>query len=313
MKEERIVLMVCACVMLICSSGLTADAEPASLTIRKEADPERYTILEGGRPVLTYNFGQVPVPEGVKGKYAVARSDYVHPLYGPDGEVLTKDYSPDHPHHRGLYWAWPEVMYKGEKRDLHALQGVFARPVKMLRSEGGAECAILEAQNEWRWGDQEPIVSEMVQILVLSESEGVRVIDFAFAFRALVEGVTIARRGTEKYGGFNLRFSAFKEQKIRDTAPGWASLTGLPPEAKAPVSVTILQDARNSCYPGDWVQFADLNWLQPTFPGKAQVHALEKGKPLVLRYRLVIGRGELDEGAAKAAQEQFSGSAVNGK
>ena len=31
--------------------------------------------------------------------FAVARSNDVHPLYGPNGEVLTKDYSKDHPHH----------------------------------------------------------------------------------------------------------------------------------------------------------------------------------------------------------------------
>lgn len=313
MKLGSAVRLACLPALLLGALACAAESPPATFTIHKESDPERYVILEGTRPVLTYNFGEVPVPEGVKGKYAVARSDYIHPLNGLDGEVLTKDYSPDHPHHRGLYWAWPEVTYKGEKRDLHALQGVFARPVKVLRSEGGAGYAILEAENEWRWGDQEPIVRETVRIVALGESEGVRVIDFAFAFRALVEGVTIARRGTDKYGGFNLRFSAFEEQKIRDTAPGWASLTGLPPEAKAPVSVTILQHQGNPCYPGDWVQFANLNWLQPTFPGKGQVHALEKEKPLVLRYRLVVGRSELEEGAATTALEAFAGTQANGK
>ena len=60
--------------------------------------------------------------------YARARSDYIHPLFGLEGETLTKDWSTDHPHHRGIYWAWPEVDWRGQRGDLHALQHVFARP-----------------------------------------------------------------------------------------------------------------------------------------------------------------------------------------
>jgi hypothetical protein len=38
--------------------------------------------------------------------YARARSDHIHPLSEPGGAVLTKDWPVDHPHHRGIYWAW---------------------------------------------------------------------------------------------------------------------------------------------------------------------------------------------------------------
>ena len=145
-----------ACVWLSCTGLLTA----APLTVRR-ADGDRHVeILDGDKPVLRYNFRTVPVPKGVKGKYAVARSDYIHPLYGPAGEVLTKDFSPDHPHHRGLYWAWPEVYYKGKKYDLHALQGVFARPEKILHAESGPTSATIVAASKWMWDDTEPIVRE---------------------------------------------------------------------------------------------------------------------------------------------------------
>ncbi|HUH47680.1 MAG TPA: DUF6807 family protein, partial [Arenibacter sp.] len=44
--------------------------------------------------------------------YAIPRSNYIHPLYGLEGEMLTSDW-PDaaHPHHRGIFWDWPEVRY----------------------------------------------------------------------------------------------------------------------------------------------------------------------------------------------------------
>ncbi len=268
----------------------------AAFTIKTEPDPERYTIEDNGRPVLTYNFGTVPVPAGVSGQYAVARSDYVHPLFGPGGEVLTKDFSPDHPHHRGIYWAWPEVTWKGEKRDLHALQGVFARPVKIVRQEASNDVAIIEAENVWKWGGTEPIVRELATITAHALSDERRVIDFEFHFEAFVPGVTIARRHLDAYGGFNLRFSS-RQQQLIVTNNAWAAISGIPPEGKTPVYVAIFQDTRNPLHPGNWIDYPNLNWLQPTFPKRGMAYELKPDAPLVLRYRIVVSGSALD-GAA---------------
>ena len=289
-----------------------AEPEQAAMAVRSDPAGERYTIYEGTRAVLTYNFGAVPVPQGVTGKYAVARSDYVHPLYGPNGEVLTKDYSPDHAHHRGLYWAWPEVSYKGETRDLHALQGVFARPVRIVRQEAAADAAVLEAENVWKWGDQEEIVREFATIRASRWKDGARSVDFQFRILALVDGVTVARRGQAHYGGFNVRLSSRAKQKIvfftdppsppltkggieggeLPARRAWGDVCGIPPEGKAPIGVAILQNAANPDYPGDWIQYPELNWLQPTFPAAKKAYPLSRETPLLLSYRLVIHEGE---------------------
>ena len=292
--------LLCACAAML-TAGVALAAE--GLAISEDTAAGRYTFTEAGRPVLTYNFAAVPVPAGVTGKYAVARSGYVHPLYGPDGEILTQDYAPDHPHHRGLYWAWPEVTWKGEKRDLHALQGVFVYPVRIARRSVTNGCAVLAAENVWRWGGVEPIVQERATVTVWPEKEQKRVIDFDLRVRALTDGVTLARRGQSHYGGFNVRLSARAGQKIvtytgeTNQAPrqAWACLTGVPPQGKRPVSVVLLQDPANPDYPGDWVQYPDLNWLQPTFPAKGTAYGLKTEAPLVLRYRLVLVAGEADE------------------
>ena len=316
------------------------------MTVQVDEATHRYTIVDGGTPVLTYNFGTVPVPEGVGGKYAVARSDYVHPLYGPNGETLTKDFSPDHPHHRGIYWAWPEVTYKGRKRDLHALQGVFARPVKITHrthrtgsalefgvfspdgvpgnakqlktpnsraDPGGVEPrgAELVAESVWKWDDREPIVKETATIRVGSERDGIRPVDFHFRFEALVAGVTVARRGQKAYGGFNLRMSARKDLKIvKHTAPSgvpypaaWAEAVGVPPEGKEPVGLFILQSPANPEYPGDWVEYANLPWLQPTFPTAGTAFALDPKVPLELAFRVLVRHGA---GLAVAPETLFA-------
>lgn len=179
----------------------------ATFTLSVDEKTQRYTILDSGKPVLTYNYGIVPVPEGITGKYAVQRSNYIHPLYGPNGEVLTADYQKDHAHHRGIYWAWPEVAYKGELRDLHALQGLFARPVRMVRQEAGQDRALLETEHVWKWGDTEEIVRERATIAVAPAQNGLRVIDFQFHLEGLKPGVTIARRLQKHYGGLNVRLA----------------------------------------------------------------------------------------------------------
>ena len=285
--------------LLILLRGSAAVAR-ADMSVRVDEATQKYTIMDGEKPVLTYNFGTVAVPQRVSGKYAVARSNYVHPLYGANGEILTTDFSKDHPHHRGIYWAWPEVTYKSATRDLHALQGVFARPVKIIKQEGGKKSAIITAENIWKWGDSEPIVREVATITAYPAVNGLRKIDFALSFEALVPGVTIARRGKTKYGGCNFRLSAMTNVKVskHTDSPGsfpckaWAELTGTPKDAKEPVGIFILQHPRNPLYPGDWIDFTNLPWLQPTFPSMGTAYELKKGEPLELAYRVIIRSGE---------------------
>ncbi len=283
-------------------SGVTfaaaAEAPPPGLEVTRD-EAGQLLIQDGGQPVLRYNVQTVPVPAGIEGPYAVARSDYIHPLFGLCGEVLTQDYAKDHPHHRGIYWAWPEVTWKGVMHDLHALQGVFARPEARVRAEGGTVAAVVEAANVWAWEDREPIVREIVQIRAFRATGGLRCIDLHLRFEALQPGVTLARRHQDAYGGLSLRFSPRAGQVItRRRGPMrfplpecWGELVGTPPGGAGPVGVAMLPHPGNPSYPEDWIDYPELNWLQPAFPAVGTAFALEPGQPLVLRYRLVVRHG----------------------
>lgn len=289
---------------------------PFATVMRAAVDPRsgQIEITEAGKPVLRYNY-QTIEPGAVLDKvaagnriYARARSDYIHPLYGLNGEVLTRDWSVDHPHHRGIYWAWPEVDFGAERGDLHALQKVFARPTGNTRLESGPVFAEIEAENHWLWNDREPIVHEVALIRAYRATPRGRVIDLAFQFTALRDGVTIARRETDKYGGLNVRLETPKHQVITFfTSPlnatprrAWSDLSGQFPGADAASGLTVLQGLSNPDYPGDWVKYPELSWAQPTFPAAGTRFPLGRGKPLVLRFRLLVHAGTTPDEAFAA-------------
>ncbi len=297
------------------SAGATGAAQAATATggmaVRYEKLTGRVEVSRGGEPLLRYNFATVPVPPALKGrKYAEPRSDYIHPLYGPGGEVLTVDYANDHPHHRGVYWAWPEVYYKGQLRDLHALQKLFARPSKLISTGVSGGVATIEAENIWKWDDAEPIVRERATIRVRDAGGGGYFVDFEFSFTALADGVQVARRGQRAYGGLNIRTALQDEQKILEhTDPAgagprrsYAQIAGIPAGGEQASALAIIQHAGNPEYPGDWVKYPKLAWLQPTFPASGKKFPLAKDKPLVLKYRLWVqpGSGADDADLVKA-------------
>jgi hypothetical protein len=232
--------------------------------------------------------------------YAVPRSDYIHPLYGLEGEMLTRDW-PDggHPHHRGIFWAWPEVEYGAKRGDLYALQRIFARPTGKIELTSGPVFGRIVAENLWMWEDVKPIVHEYAVITVYRASSDKRVIDLTFKLDALEDSITLATRGTNSYGSFNLRMmtpdgqeiSYFTDQPGSQPLRAWSDFNGIFKGAKSASGLMVLQHKENPEYPGAWVEYPGLGWVQPTFPSKGTRYPLPKDKSLILRYRLIVHSG----------------------
>lgn len=304
-------------------------SDPAQAPMRVVHPPGSgsWDLFEGEQPILRYNYqtlepgellAQVSEPNR---KYARARSDYIHPLYGPQGEIMTQDWALDHPHHRGIYWAWPEVDFGLERGDLHALQFVFARPTGRCEGHVDADHAWIQAENLWKWEDREAIVREQVLIRAWRSRAGGRWIDLEFRFTALQPDVTLARRETRLYGGLNTRLAPVQEQRIAfHTDPpeviprrAWADLSGRFGGGTEPIGLAILQHPANPDYPGDWVEYPELNWFQPTFPQAETRFPLAQDRPLVLRYRLWVHPGRKDAPALAAAWGDYTENAAPSK
>ncbi|MBL9138437.1 MAG: PmoA family protein [Verrucomicrobiales bacterium] len=298
MMPHSLALITC---LLITLSGVNLRAAAPDSVPEFLLDPAtgQYVARDATGPVLQYNYRTVEpgallakIAEGNR-IYARSRSDYLHPLHGVRGEVLTHDWAIDHPHHRGIYWAWPEVGWGTRRGDLHALQQVFARPVDNVRHSKQEGMAVLEAQNQWVWEDRTPIVKERALFRVYPISGRGRAIDLEFEFTPLVDEVTLARRDTRLYGGLNLRLAspANPTLQVHTDPPGaaprraWSDLSGIF-EGTVPSGLSVLQHRDNPEYPGDWIQYPELAWCQPAFPSANTRYSLRRGTSLVLRYRI---------------------------
>jgi len=78
-----------------------------SITV-SETD-EGILFIEKDQNILFYQ----RMPKSIEGAYT--RNNYIHPLWTLDGERLTEDGPPDHPHQRGIFWTWHQT-YVGQTR-----------------------------------------------------------------------------------------------------------------------------------------------------------------------------------------------------
>ena len=212
--------------LLVCFASVPLFAASGPLAISVDKKTQSYTITEDGRPVLTYRFGEVPLPAGVKAphfskrdtpydgayftdgsQYGSERSDYIYPLYGFHGEPLTADYPKDHMHHRSLWWSWCEVRQNDKIGDLWAVCKIRAYPVEITQMKASAGSAVLQAVNVWRYDDNPANVVKEITTICVSKTEGApgarsRAVDVDVRLEALVDGMAITGRQKVDYGGY---------------------------------------------------------------------------------------------------------------
>lgn len=239
-----------AMLFAVLGSNLSANDGPFAFSVDQKS--ESYTVTEDSRPVLTYRFGEVPLPAGSEaphfGKgptdydgayfsdgsaFGGPRSDYIQPLFGFQGEELTADYPKDHFHHRGLWWSWCEVRRGDKIGDIWAVCKIRAYPSEIKKMEADSDRAVLEAVNFWRYDDDPTdVVKETVVITVYKTVGGQgarrRTVDVDVTLEALVENMAITGRQKVDYGGYggmtvrlNGGIENFKVRAVHPSPDSW--------------------------------------------------------------------------------------------
>jgi hypothetical protein len=259
---------------------------------------EGYQFYEGEEPVLFYRTAARATKDG---KYA--RSNYCHPVYGLDGQVLTEDFPADHPHHRGIFWAWHQV-YVGSTSmgDMWACEDFTwdTRVVQILPAQPNS--AALRAGVTWkssRWKDgQKPFAEETVTIRVHSTSGDARLIDFDIEILALEEGLRIGGSNDIKgYGGFSTRIvlpadigmsdpnGSITPQNTAVAAGDWMDFSGTFGDTAS--NFAILVHPSHPGHPRAWILRKSGSAQNVAYPGREPI-PISTRTPLVLRYRLVL-------------------------
>ncbi|MCD8178668.1 MAG: PmoA family protein [Tannerellaceae bacterium] len=73
-------------------------------------------LSRNNKNILQYNTVMARLPHGADPVFS--RNGYIHPVWTPDGNVLTSVNPSDHMHHYGIWNPWTSVEYDGLKYDL---------------------------------------------------------------------------------------------------------------------------------------------------------------------------------------------------
>ncbi len=297
MKMFSVLLVV----LYLAPLGLLARAADSPFAFSKIGDTG-LQLSENGKPVYVYNFGDILKPGFPE---RLRRSTYLHPVYAPDGTIVTDDFNKDHPHHRGIFWAWEEVTVNGKKDDVWTVKGYKDKFVAWKAQEANADNARLVVENGWFDGDKK-FVNETAEIITHPLKDNQRVIDFVLTFEATDKPVMISGTHDSKkgYGGFAIR-TAPRDGGAKKTAittdKGILEKDGILEHAsRAQVSglfdgkpelIHIDDNPANPGFPNNgWLLRHGFAMLNVSYPGLTPL-TLEHGKPLVLKYTVTITSG----------------------
>lgn len=309
-------LLIATCLALAATPG-AATAQPC---IQATIDDDGVLFTQAGQRILFYQ----RKTKSQAGTHA--RAHYIHPLYDLDGNVLTEDFPADHPHHRGIFWAWHQ-LWVGDKKigDGWACQK-FAWDVTQMHVEPAADGSVaVKVRVLWKspdWVDatgvSKPLVEETTVIRIASQPNQPRTVDFTIRLRALQNNTRIGGSENDKgYGGFSTRIRLPEGIRFVGTA---ADVTPqrTPVDAGPALDLpgrfgrddklsglAILCHPSNPGFPQPWILRNKGSMQNVAYPGREAVPLPTQGG-LTLRYRLVVHRGAASGADLQAWQKAYA-------
>jgi hypothetical protein len=257
-----------------------------------------FLFMEGKDSICYYQ----KKPKDKDGKYS--RCNYISPLYGPDGSRLTEDFPADHPHHRGIFWAWPQVLIDNKPIsdgwELKNLQQKVTSVEFMLKKGIG----IFNTTTEWKsplWENgTKAYLKEDTQITIHPKTENFRRIDFEIHLKALTDRLSIGGSDDEMgYGGFSTRLiwptdvtftgatGSVDPVNTAIEAGNSMNISGSFLKGEKKGGVIIWSDPSNPAPATSWIIRKETSMQNAAFPGRKPV-AISFDQPLVLKYSLLI-------------------------
>ncbi len=248
---------------------------------------------------------------------SVVKSNYIHPLYDLNGQVITEDSPVDHPHHRGLFWAWHQ-LYIGDKRigDGWELKDIHMDVDSVYSKKNEDEAQQIVSKIFWKsplWisksGEEIPLVEENTKITVYPRKKNYRLVDLSISLIALEDNMKIGGAENPKgYGGFSYRIKLAKDTRFLSStgdvepmnlpvkAGPWMDVSGSIGKGNSKVGFTVICHPKNPNPINQWILRKSRSMQNAVYPYPgAEAVPLSKIQPTLLKYRLVIHSGDIED------------------
>lgn len=282
--------------------------------IHMKVEKGGFVFLEGKDSILFYQKS----PKDIKGQYS--RCNYIHPLYALDNTRLTEDFPADHLHHRGVFWAWHQILINGQSvGDGWELKN-FLQKVTDVEFQQKDGMGILNTTAEWKSPlykeGTEAYLKEYSVITMFPKTGNYRRIDFEITLKAMTNGLSIGGSDDEKeYSGFSVRLKLpqdirFYDEKRLVQPQNTAVHAGHLIKIEGAVlkdgnrgGIGIYSHPSNPSPSTQWILRKSASMQNAVYPGRKLV-AIPVDKPLTLKYTLVVYDGSLNFRQIKNAIKQ---------
>lgn len=306
----------------------TAATPNSILGIKAERKDGALTLSSNGKPVLSYQIETVNPPKGVSPFFK--RSAFIHPLYSPEGEVLTRIQAPDHYHHYGLWNPWTMTFIGKREVDfwnLYKGEGTVRFAGMVSQVEGPVFTGFRSLQEHIDFGakgSDAVAMNELFDVRVWNISNKKYLFDYVSTLNTpLDSGILLAAyrygggigyRATEKWNKNNSSVLT-SEGRDRKTADGsnarWCIIEGESATPEGRSGILFMSYPANRMHPEPmrvWPE--DSNGRGDVYfefcPIRHKDWKLEKGNDYTLKYRLVVFDGKMTPEEAENYWQAFA-------
>lgn len=270
-------------------------------------------ILDGQKKIAFYQKESMNLERG--------RVNYLHPLYLPDGTVVTENAPVDHPHHRGVFWAWHQILIDGESvADGWMLKDLIidVKSVEFKQIDQGIgrlETISLWQSSAWKNG-REAFLRETTNFTFYPQSGNYWRIRIDIELKSLADNLQLGGSDDEKgYGGFSVRMRLPDDirfigehgevgpQTTAVEGGNYMNMTGSIGENGDTGGIMIYAHPEMRSSPQTWILRKKASMQNAVFPGRNPID-LQKDVPLKLSYTLIVYSGKIN---VKRVLEEVTG------
>ncbi|MES2882078.1 MAG: PmoA family protein [Bacteroidota bacterium] len=285
-------------------------------------------LSANNKNLLSYHYKTMYPPAGIDTNYK--RSGFIHPLWTPNGQVLTNIQPIDHYHHYGIWNPWTHTVFEKDTVDfwnLKSRQGT-VRFTKFISQTSGPVFSQFQALHEHvvfkKDGTEKIALNEIQTVKVYNpgDQKDYYIFDFTSQLQCATDSpllivayryAGLGWRATDEWTKDNCEVLT-SEGKTRTTTDGtkarWLRAQGKlgndygglvmmsnPENYNHPEPLRIWDEKANGGRGDFFASFSttkDKNWL------------LEPGKTYTLKYRFIVFNGKFDAAKAEAAWRYFA-------